>query len=53
MDGHWYSLGVSKDSVKETIAQGQNAYIPIAGELDPLAQEFNQVINGGNNGTLP
>ena len=53
MDGHWYSLGVSKDSVKETIAQGDNAYIPIAGEPDPLAQEFNQVINGGNNGTLP
>ena len=53
MDGYWYPLGVNKDSVKETIVQGQNAYIPIAGDPDPVAQEFNQFVNGGgDNGTL-
>jgi len=54
MDGHWYPLGVDKNSVKGTIAPGENHYIPIAGEPDPLAQEFTQIVNtGGNNESLP
>ena len=45
--GSWYPAGVDKTSLKTIVKQGENSYVTLSSEgtIDPLAQEFNALLN--------